>query len=93
MNPTDISAFDYQRSRVILDMVSAYERRRYNVTSTLIGWVHTQHDPCKDTADYYNTPKAAFKHIKAFEFDFERTTTLALAFFPWYAQQHLDISS
>ena len=25
----------------------ANERRRYNVTSSLIGWAHTQHDPCR----------------------------------------------
>ena len=27
-------------------MCSANERRRYNVASSLIGWAHTQNDPC-----------------------------------------------
>ena len=31
---------------IILGMDSANERRRYIVTSSLIGWVHTQNDPC-----------------------------------------------
>ena len=30
---------------VILGMSSANERRRYNVTSSLVGWTQTQHDP------------------------------------------------
>ena len=33
-------------SGVILGMGLANERRRYNVTSSLIGWPHTQNDPC-----------------------------------------------
>ena len=45
---------DYSSSKVLkhtnagmmLCMVSAKERRRYNVTSSLIGWAHTQYDPC-----------------------------------------------
>ena len=32
---------------VILGMGSANERRRYIVTSSLIGWAHTQNDPCQ----------------------------------------------
>ena len=31
-------------SGIILCMQPANERRRYNVTSSLIGWVHTQND-------------------------------------------------
>ena len=31
---------------IILCMRTAKERRRYNVTSSLIGWAHTQNDPC-----------------------------------------------
>ena len=27
-------------------MRPANERRRYNVTSSLIGWAHTENDPC-----------------------------------------------
>ena len=30
---------------IILSMASANERRRYIVTSPLIGWAHTQNDP------------------------------------------------
>ena len=30
---------------IILCMCPANERRRYNVTSSLIGWAHTQNDP------------------------------------------------
>ena len=30
---------------IILCMRPAYERRRYNITSSLIGWAHTQNDP------------------------------------------------
>ena len=32
---------------IILCMCQANERRRYNVTSSLIGWAHTQNDPCR----------------------------------------------
>ena len=31
---------------IILNMGSANEKRRYNVTSSLIAWAHTQNDPC-----------------------------------------------
>ena len=31
---------------IILGMHPANERRRYTVTSPLIGWAHTQNDPC-----------------------------------------------
>ena len=33
-------------SGIILSMGSANERRRYYVTPSLIGWTHTQNDPC-----------------------------------------------
>ena len=33
-------------ARIILCMRPANERRRYNVTSSLIGWAHAQNDPC-----------------------------------------------
>ena len=33
-----------QRPQIILGMGSANERRHYNVTSSLIGWAHTQND-------------------------------------------------
>ena len=36
-----------QKSKINLGMGSANERRRYNVTSSLIGWAHTQNDPWK----------------------------------------------
>ena len=34
-----------QESGIILYMRPANERRRYIVTASLIGWVHTQNDP------------------------------------------------
>ena len=42
---------------IILGMGSANERRRYNVTSSLIGRAHTQNDPRMkhDTSDIYIT--------------------------------------
>ena len=33
---------------IILGMCSANERRRYSVTSSLIGWAHTKNDPCRN---------------------------------------------
>ena len=33
-------------SGIILGMDSADERQRYNVMLSLIGWAHTQNDPC-----------------------------------------------
>ena len=35
-------------------MRPANERRRYNVTSRLIGWVHVQNDPCNTTPAQHN---------------------------------------
>ena len=34
----------YDYSSIILGMGSANERRRYKVTSSLIGWTHTQNE-------------------------------------------------
>ena len=34
------------KTGIILCLHPANERRRYIVTSSLIGWVHTQNDPC-----------------------------------------------
>ena len=31
---------------IILGMGSANKRRRYNLTPSLIGWAHTQNNPC-----------------------------------------------
>ena len=36
----------YPKSGIILCMRPTNERRRYIVTSSLIGWAHTQNDPC-----------------------------------------------
>ena len=36
-----------QNQGIILGMGSASERRRYNVTSSLIGCAHNRNDPCK----------------------------------------------
>ena len=42
-------------ARIILCLHPANERRRYIVTSSLIGWVHTQNDPCPCWCN--NTPE------------------------------------
>ena len=39
---------------IILSMGSANERRRYYVTPSLIGWTHTQNDPCIQMRLYWN---------------------------------------
>ena len=39
---------------IILGMGSANERRRYTVTSSLIGWAHTENDPWVSSANPYN---------------------------------------
>ena len=41
-----IEALGSRDTGIILGMGSANERRRHIVTSSLIGWVHTQNDPC-----------------------------------------------
>ena len=38
--------FDHKKG-IVLGMSSANERRRYNVTTSLIGWAHTQDDPVR----------------------------------------------
>ena len=43
---TAMAKFGSHCYRVIMCMRPANERRRYIVTSSLIGWVHTQNDPC-----------------------------------------------
>ena len=40
---------------IILCTCAANERRRYNVTSSLIGWAHTQNDPCWGCDPGYNS--------------------------------------
>ena len=35
----------YEKSGISLGMCPAIERRRYNVTTTPIGWAHTRADP------------------------------------------------
>ena len=37
----------FRKSGIILGMGSANERWHYNVMSSLIGWAHTQNDPCE----------------------------------------------
>ena len=36
----------YHRAGIIQGTASANGRRRYDITSSLIGWAHTQDDPC-----------------------------------------------
>ena len=42
----DIDKMVHAYPGIILGMGSANERRRYIVTSSLIGWAHTYNDPC-----------------------------------------------
>ena len=37
----------YSDTCIVLGMSSANERRRYNITSSLIGWAYTQNDTCQ----------------------------------------------
>ena len=41
----------YLSTGIILRMRPANERRRYNVTSSLIDWAHTQNDLCEYVMD------------------------------------------
>ena len=41
-----VSVFLYLSAGIILCMRPANERWRYSVTSSLIGWAHSQNDPC-----------------------------------------------
>ena len=52
-------AWCYIYAGIILGMGAANERWRYNVTSPLIGWAHTQNDPCMCIAEnnsYWSFP-------------------------------------
>ena len=53
------------RTGIILCMWPANERRRYNVTSPLICWTHTQDDPCIDCiqANFYQSCVFCHKEI------------------------------
>ena len=48
---------------IILGMVSANERRCYNVTSSLIGWVHTQNDPCNIVSHWLSPYPRGRAHV------------------------------
>ena len=41
------------QARTIVYMGPANERRRYTVTPSLIGWAHTQNDPCSRFINLY----------------------------------------
>ena len=47
-NQTHWIPANYTPSENILCMRPTNERRRYNVTSSPIGWAHTQNDPCSN---------------------------------------------
>ena len=75
-------------SGIILCMCPANERRRYNVTSSLIGWVHVQNDPCfLEEGFLLPVPSYCFKMIKNSEcilmfcFDFCKNS-------PWQVLTH-----
>ena len=46
-----VHAYTKPSAWIILCMRPANERRRYNVTSSPFGWVHTQNDPCFSAGD------------------------------------------
>ena len=67
-------------SGIILCGRPANERRRYNVTPSLIGWAHTQNDPCMITAKsapiqctfwplHKITSEELYAHAQGWEFD------------------------
>ena len=45
--PISINVAPDDEPGIILYMRPANERRHHNVTSSLIGWAHTQNDPCE----------------------------------------------
>ena len=47
-------------SAIILRMPPANERRRYNVTSSLIGWVHATNHPCTILYQWVNKNSRAY---------------------------------
>ena len=49
-------------------MFPANERRCYNVTSSLIGWVHSQNDPCGCYQHFWTTREYSEYHIKQLAF-------------------------
>ena len=49
-----------QNAGIILSMRPPIERRRYNVTSSLIGWAHAQNDPWKWLSFWQMTISNAF---------------------------------
>ena len=58
----------YTYAGIILCMRPANERRRYIVTSSLIGWAHTQNDPCIWYAYIVQGPYSA-SHVQHAESD------------------------
>ena len=63
MIPTLIIPFsDITYSGIILLMCPANERRRYNVTSSLIGWANKQNDPCIFIFYWYEESSKSLVH-------------------------------
>ena len=53
INPMDLCVCNYLNSPGIMLCMHPANRRRYNVTSCLIGWAHTQNDPCSHDIFYH----------------------------------------
>ena len=63
---TDIEIYLYTTTTgIIFCMRPANERRRYNVTSSLIGWAHSQNDPCHNKTQH-NENYMLVSHMKIF---------------------------
>ena len=69
-------------------MCAANDRRRYNVTSSLIGWAHTQHDPCVYAINRTILHKRTWLVcIPQFKCGYTGKEVTAVTFFPaWYCQ-------
>ena len=54
---------DTSVARIILDMCSANERRRYNVTLSLFCWVHTQNNPYLVTFEIIDCQRKCYQNV------------------------------
>ena len=59
-------------ARIIVWMFPANERRCYNVTSSLIGWVHYQNDPCGCYQHFWTTREYSEYLLKQLAFKSRR---------------------
>ena len=72
---------------LILGMGSANERRRYIVTSSLIGWAHAQNDP-KESLSVHVYIKELIQHY--FTTDIK---SLTLFYWPWFIMNKIALNN